>query len=104
MRDLAPHTVATASLQQLINPLGENRNLGSPTIAAALAERIDGDPRWLSGRIAPAARVASRDADPVTSPFDFPRAPASYVRAGGNARCPSSPNGDLHGSYHVECV
>jgi hypothetical protein len=91
-------------LRQSHNHLVDNRNFQSIAVIVERAERSDGTARSLLARTALGAGAASCGRDATTSPFDFPRAPASYVRAGGNARCRSTVNGDLHGSYHVECV
>jgi hypothetical protein len=104
MRHNAPHRTAGAILEQPRNHLVGNSNFQSLAVIAAPVQWTKIRARSFPERIARCPSVASRGRDATTSPFDFPRASASYVRAGGDARCPSTLNGDLHGSYHVECV
>lgn len=104
MRHIAPHGTADAMLERPRNHLVGNRNFQSLAVIVEPAEWSEATARSLPERIARRPSEASRGRDATTPPFDFPRAPASYVGAGGDARCPSTLNGDLHGSYHVECV
>jgi acyl carrier protein len=63
-----------------------NDNFESIAVFSAPKGQANGAPSWLAGRLARHVRVGSRGRDATTSPFDFPRASASYVRAGSSAR------------------